>query len=116
MSHRKHESYSENASGDFYVEQDMCIACRAPESVAPDLVGFYEDPSGTGRESHCYFKKQPETAEEMSRAIKAICISCCGAYRYAGSVPEVKEKTQKRRLRHGDQLVGQTEDGGIVAE
>jgi len=27
------------------------MTCRAPESVAPDLIGFYEDLSGTNRES-----------------------------------------------------------------
>lgn len=55
----------------FYVEKDSYITCRAPESVAPGLIGFYEDPSGTGRKSHCYFMKQSKTAEELDRAIKA---------------------------------------------
>ena len=92
MSERKCETYPENAPGAFYVEKDRCITCRAPESVAPDLIGFYEDPSGTNRKSHCYFKKQPETAEELDRAIKAVRVSCCGAYHYAGADPTVKEK------------------------
>jgi hypothetical protein len=91
MQRQKYKSYPENAPGDFYVEEDLCITCRCPESVAPDLIGFYEDPSQTGRESHCYFKKQPQTAEEMYRTIQAMVHSCCGAYHYAGSSPEVKQ-------------------------
>jgi hypothetical protein len=35
---------------------------------------------------------QPESAEELDRAIKAVGVSCCGAYRYAGVDPAVKEK------------------------
>jgi hypothetical protein len=92
MSQRKFESYPENTPGAFYVQKDLCITCRAPESVAPDLIGFYEDPSRTNRQSHCYFKKQPETAEELDRAIKAVRVSCCGAYRYAGEDPDVEKK------------------------
>jgi hypothetical protein len=92
MPRRKFESYPENAPGAFYVQKELCITCRAPESVAPDLIGFYADPSGTNRVSHCYFRKQPETAEELDRAIKAVGVSCCGAYRYAGVDPAVKEK------------------------
>jgi hypothetical protein len=92
MSQRKFKSYPENAPGAFYVQKGLCITCKAPESVAPDLIGFYADPSGTNRMSHCYFRRQPETAEELDRAIKAVGVSCCGAYRYAGVDPAVKEK------------------------
>jgi hypothetical protein len=92
MSIRRFEAYPENAQGPFYVEKDMCIICGAPESVAPDLIGFHEDPSGTDAESHCYFKKQPQTPEEIDRAVKAVRANCCGCYWYAGSDPEVKKK------------------------
>jgi len=92
MSQRKFEAYPENAPGAFYVEKDLCITCRAPQSVAPDLIGFYEDPSGTNHKSHYYFRKQPETAEELDRAIKAVQVSCCGAYHYAGVDLAVKEE------------------------
>jgi hypothetical protein len=95
MSDRIDKTYPENAPGGFYVQRDECISCRAPESVAPDLIGFFEDPSGTGRLSHCYFKKQPETAGEIDRAVKAIQANCCGSYRYAGSDSEIKKKLKK---------------------
>jgi hypothetical protein len=32
----------DNAPGPFYVQCDECIICGAPESVAPDLIGFYK--------------------------------------------------------------------------
>jgi hypothetical protein len=76
----------------------MCITCGAPRSVAPDLIELYEDPTGTGYESHCYFKKQPETADELDRAITAMGYSCCGAYRYAGSDPDTIRKLSLARL------------------
>ena len=71
------KAYPENAPGPFYVEQDLCILCRAPEAVAPDLVG--------GNFRHCYFKKQPESPQELELAIQAVEHCCCGAYRYRGT-------------------------------
>lgn len=52
--------YHENSQGDFYVECDVCTSCGAPQAEAPDLI----DHSKTYY-SHCYFKKQPETEEEI---------------------------------------------------
>jgi hypothetical protein len=52
MTSQKFESYPENAPGAFYVEKDLCIACRAPEAAAPDLVGFHEDLEGNNVRSH----------------------------------------------------------------
>ena len=91
MAERKYNAYATNAPGPFYVECDMCITCRAPESVAPDLIGFWEDPSGSTIRSHCYFKKQPQTRQELEQAVKAVSACCVGSYRYAGSDPEVKK-------------------------
>ncbi|MEW6209429.1 MAG: hypothetical protein AB1631_13750 [Acidobacteriota bacterium] len=88
----KQARYEENASGPFYVEKDMCIICCAPESVAPDLMGFHTDPSGMHEQSHCCFKKQPSTPDELERAIQAISVSCCGALRYEGRDPEILER------------------------
>jgi hypothetical protein len=73
--------HPENAPGPFYVEDDLCIQCWAPEGVAPNLVGT------NGR--HCFFKKQPESPEELEQAILAVNVCCCGAYRYSGNDPKV---------------------------
>lgn len=71
-----------NAEGDFYVEKDVCLACMAPESEAPELMGFDE-------QTFCYFKRQPETPEELEHAVEAVCVSCVAALRYAGRHPAI---------------------------
>jgi hypothetical protein len=78
---QERKRYPENAPGPFYVEEDLCILCGAPEAVSPNLVGMTE--------RHCYFKKQPESPEELEQAIKAVDVSCWGAYRYSGHNPKV---------------------------
>ena len=95
MPTRKFGSYPENAPGAFYVEKDLCITCRAPEAVAPDLIGFHKDQSGSNARSHCYFKKQPETSAEIECAIKAVSANCCGSFRYAGSDREVIKRLRR---------------------
>jgi len=95
----KHKPYVENALGPFYVEKDYCITCRLPEHEAPDLMGFHDSDSDSNAESHCYFKKQPATPEELQRAIAAVCACCCGALRYAGSEVPVLQKISEAGLK-----------------
>jgi hypothetical protein len=78
--------YPLNAEGDFYVEAGMCMACTAPENEARDLMSF--DPSALAG-YHCYFKRQPETPEEIECAINAVSVGCCGGVRYAGIDPKI---------------------------
>ena len=68
-----------NAPGPFYVGRDECIQCGAPEAEAPSLMAF-DDYRGS-----CYFVRQPATPAETEQAIRAVCVSCCGAVRYGGS-------------------------------
>ena len=74
------ERYSENSQGDFYVENDVCILCGAPEAEAPDLIEHSKLEYG-----HCYFKKQPSNEEELTRAIQAMQVSCIAGIRYGGT-------------------------------
>ena len=105
MPTRKFESYLENAPGAFYVEKDLCITCRAPEAVAPNLIGFHEDQSDSNVRSHCYFKKQPETMAEVDCAIKAVAANCCGSFRYAGSDRDVMKRLRRAHCQEAiDQL------------
>jgi hypothetical protein len=71
--------YPENSNGDFYVEKQVCTACGAPEAEAPDLIEHSKLEYG-----HCYFKKQPQTPEELDRAINAMSVSCISGIRYGG--------------------------------
>jgi hypothetical protein len=82
------ERYSENSIGDFYVENQVCITCGAPEAEAPDLIEHSKLEYG-----HCYFKKQPKTADELDRAINAMQVSCIAGIRYGG-----KDKAILKRL------------------
>ena len=76
----KPDRYPENSQGDFYVANEVCISCGAPEAEAPGLIEH-----STLRYGHCYFKKQPKTEEEIERAINAIAVSCISGLRYGGT-------------------------------
>jgi len=78
---REHHRFPLNAEGDFYVEDGLCIACTAPEHEAPELMS--SDPSVIGG-YHCYFKRQPQTPDELDHAIMAVAVGCCAGVRYAG--------------------------------
>lgn len=82
MSKTKFERTPLNAEGDFYVEKDTCLTCLAPEQEAPELMALDE---ATG----CYFRRQPQTPEEIEHAIEAVCVSCVAAVRYGGHDPEI---------------------------
>lgn len=78
-----------NAEGDFYVEKDVCLTCMAPHHEAPELMGLDE-------ETGCYFRRQPQTAEEIEHAVEAVRFSCVEALRYAGHDPEVLARLRAR--------------------
>jgi hypothetical protein len=82
----QHRRYPLNSPGDFYVLDGMCIACTAPEHEAPDLMAHDCAPD---RGYHCYFCRQPKTPEELSRAVMAVRVGCCGAVRYGGTDPAI---------------------------
>ncbi len=74
-----------NADGDFFVEYDICLACDAPFAEAPELMTYDEN-------MHCYFKRQPETPEELEHAINAVRVSCVEAVLYEGNDPDILRK------------------------
>lgn len=73
------DRFPENTKGDFYVGNGVCIACGAPEGEVPDLIEHSKLEYG-----HCYFKKQPQTLDEIERAINAMEVSCIDGLRYGG--------------------------------
>jgi hypothetical protein len=83
----------ENAPGDFYVEAGCCMSCCLVHGEAPELLN---DPGEPFRE--CYFRRQPRTAEEVERAIDAICLSEMAALRYGGTDPEIIDKLRRRGM------------------
>ena len=96
------EREAENAPGDFYVAAGQCIICMFPVQMAPELVGFCDAHAQTGSHagSHCYFKRQPKTREEIALALESLAGSCCQALRYAGNDPEILERLQQTGFGH----------------
>jgi ferredoxin len=72
-----------NVPGPFYVAKDECITCGAPEAEAPSLIR-HDDEHGS-----CYFYRQPDSADDTHRAIRALAVCCVGAVRYAGKDPDI---------------------------
>lgn len=81
----------ENARGDFYVEAGFCTRCCLPHGKAPELLNDAEQDF-----QECFFRRQPQTPEEVDRAISALCVSEVCALRYAGTDPEIIAKLRSR--------------------
>jgi hypothetical protein len=80
----KFTPHPKSAPGDFYVTEGECLACGVPHVVAPDLVGW------TGESiPHCFWTKQPETPEELERAIAVLEAQELDCHRYAGTDPAI---------------------------
>src|ERR1700722_17537309 len=79
-SHPKFKPHPKSAPGDFYVEDGKCLFCGIPHVVAPDLVGWVDE-----KRSHCFWKKQPETAAELERRFAVLDSQELGCHRYSGT-------------------------------
>jgi hypothetical protein len=66
------------------VENECCVGCGVPQVVAPDLVGWNND-----KNPSCYWKKQPETPDEMRQAFAIFDGQEVGCHRYAGHDPAI---------------------------
>jgi hypothetical protein len=75
-----------NAPGPFYCDSRLCLSCGLPLQEAPDLMTSEVDEDGDKR---CYFRRQPETEEELERACRAVEAACCGGVCYGGTDPRV---------------------------
>jgi hypothetical protein len=93
-------SHPRNAPGPFYSEYDGCITCGAPNAEAPDLIGWYEERCGTETYSHCIFERQPETLDEVDRAIQAMHVSCVENLRYRGTDPAILQRLAQLGMAH----------------
>jgi hypothetical protein len=93
----------QNAAGDFYVQADLCTRCCLPHGEAPELMDDPERSIGD-----CFFRRQPQTPEEVDRAISALCVSEMCALRYAGTDSKIIAKLRARNCGH---LCDQTPEG-----
>jgi hypothetical protein len=78
----KQTPHRANAAGPFYVVDGCCTACGVPESIAPEMFAFHAG-------SHCYVKKQPESTQELERAIQVVRTQELDCIRYRGTDPHV---------------------------
>jgi len=63
------KKHPQNAEGKFWVDQDVCMFCRACDAEAPDNIRFNEIVGMS------YVFKQPETEDELQAVREAI--RCC---------------------------------------
>jgi hypothetical protein len=80
--------HPKSAPGDFYVENGQCLSCGVPHVVAPTLIGWVDE-----EKSHCYWKKQPETPQELEQAIGVLDAQELDCHRYAGSDPRILDRS-----------------------
>ena len=74
-----------NAPGPFFVRANECMICRQCVYEAPELMDSGDemgDPSS-------YFTRQPETPEEIQRALFAMKACCVAAVGYEGDDPAI---------------------------
>lgn len=79
--------HPQSVPGDFYVEDGYCLACGVPEFIAPDLVAHTGEPYW-----HCYWKKQPQTSDELDRAIEILHTQELACHHYGGTDPAIIER------------------------
>lgn len=76
---------AKNAPGPFYVRANECLICYLCVEEAPDLMTGGD----TAEDCDCYFTRQPQTPEEIERALRAIEFCCIQAVAYDGDDPTI---------------------------
>ena len=84
MTKESESAEPKSAFGDFYVEETCCMSCGVPQEIAPDLVGWTNE-----HLQQCCWLKQPQTKDELDRAIQIIHAQEIGCHRYSGSDPAI---------------------------
>jgi len=77
--------HPKSAPGPFYVVDGECMYCGMAPAEALELL---VEPTDSDN-SQCYFKRQPETPDEIIMAIRAIAVSEAEAIRYGGDDPNI---------------------------
>ena len=100
MNTRRYKAHPQSAPGDFYVVNNECVSCGAPHTVAPELIGWAENVD----QSHCVWKRQPQTAQEIEDAIGVILVSEVACHRYAGDDQRVIDRRIRLDLEYGSTM------------
>jgi hypothetical protein len=103
MRHRLPHCQPWSSQGDFYAVPELCTACGLPHDEAPELMndpGDFRCPTGEDFKC-CFFRRQPQTPEEVGQAIWAVAISETRGLRYGGSDQDIIRRLHE--LGCGDQ-------------
>jgi hypothetical protein len=73
-----------NVPGDFYVEDNCCLICDIPRTIAPDLFAL------EGGNEHCFVKHQPTSQAEIDRMHQAISTAELQCIRYLGKNRQIQ--------------------------
>lgn len=82
-----------NAPGDFYVEAGLCMRCCLVHGEAPDLMNDSGQPF-----EECFFRRQPQTPQELEQVIRAMCVTEVCALRYGGTDQSILWQLRSRGL------------------
>jgi hypothetical protein len=85
----------ENSAGDFYVVAGFCMRCCLPHGEAPNLMN---DPDAEFKS--CFFRRQPETPDEVEQAISAMHVSEVAALRYGGTDDRIITRLCSKGMSH----------------
>jgi hypothetical protein len=71
------------------------MSCGVPQAIAPDLVGWTDENLAS-----CRWLKQPQTADELGRAIEVIHTQEVGCHRYSGNDPAILRRLPAKDCDH----------------
>ena len=81
-----------NVPGPFYVGDGCCTGCMAAVDEAQGLLR-YDEPA-----SNCYVLKQPSSADELTRMVRAASVAELQCLRYRGTDPSVLRRLAEAGL------------------
>jgi hypothetical protein len=84
--------YHLNVSGPFYVEDGCCLASCIAVAEAPDLLELDRT------QNHCYFKRQPQTPEEVKDVLRTMKFAEADCLRYEGTDNAILRKLAEMHL------------------
>ncbi|GDX78387.1 hypothetical protein LBMAG42_01980 [Deltaproteobacteria bacterium] len=90
-------SHPANAAGDWYVEDECCLTCAVPVTIAPTLFRWVRSAGvdGTDTES-CVVARQPNTEAEVDQMVEVAYFAEVECVRYKGMAERVRAKLRNR--------------------
>jgi len=87
--------HAQNVPGVFYVEDDCCLLCDLPRSIAPEMFKYTDD------EQHCFVYRQPESSPESQKMLEVLKAQDIGCIRCRSRDPDVLNRLKSLGLQDG---------------